>query len=261
MGPSAPERRGAAASCPARSGGRWPRWHPGSCSSPRHSPSGCRRRDKNAGPPGDAIAAGATHLVLGRPIMRPRREPTRPTPSSRRSPPRWAIRSGGLRRLHPRPRPLLPCRRDDVRRRASRCRYAGGASARPSQTPGARLRGAPHPAGSDDVARAPGIRAAPAPGRGWSPICPTTAALRRLRADLDCLPMEETLDIRIDRFTRGGPKCGHDGHTATLLGVATLLARRRDATPGNVRLIFQPAEEVDGGSRSDDRGGRPRGRR
>ena len=70
-----------------------------------------------------------------------------------------------------------------------------------------------------------------------------------LRADLDCLPMEETLDIPHRSVHAGrAHKCGHDGHTATLLGVATVLARRRDTIPGNVRLIFQPAEEgVDGG--------------
>lgn len=65
-----------------------------------------------------------------------------------------------------------------------------------------------------------------------------------LRADLDCLPMHETTDLEHRSVHPGkAHKCGHDGHTAILLGVADLLARHRDAVPGNVRLVFQPAEE------------------
>ncbi len=65
-----------------------------------------------------------------------------------------------------------------------------------------------------------------------------------LRADLDCLPMDETTDLPYRSVHPGkAHKCGHDGHTAILLGVAELLARHRDAVPGNVRLLFQPAEE------------------
>ncbi len=65
-----------------------------------------------------------------------------------------------------------------------------------------------------------------------------------LRADIDCLPMEELTDLPY-RSVHGGRahKCGHDGHTTILLGVADVLARRRDAIDGNVRLLFQPAEE------------------
>ncbi len=70
-----------------------------------------------------------------------------------------------------------------------------------------------------------------------------------LRADLDCLPMPETTDLPYRSIHDGrAHKCGHDGHTAVMLGVAALLAKHRDAIPGNVRLLFQPAEEgVDGG--------------
>ena len=65
-----------------------------------------------------------------------------------------------------------------------------------------------------------------------------------LRADLDCLPMQEETDLPY-KSVHGGRahKCGHDGHTAVLMGVATLLAERRDALSANVRLLFQPAEE------------------
>ncbi len=65
-----------------------------------------------------------------------------------------------------------------------------------------------------------------------------------LRADLDCLPMEEHTDLPYRSVHDGrAHKCGHDGHTTILLGVADILARRRDAIQGNVRLLFQPAEE------------------
>lgn len=65
-----------------------------------------------------------------------------------------------------------------------------------------------------------------------------------LRADLDCLPMQEHTDLPY-RSVHGGRahKCGHDGHTAILLGVADVLSRYRDEVAGNVRLLFQPAEE------------------
>lgn len=70
-----------------------------------------------------------------------------------------------------------------------------------------------------------------------------------LRADIDCLPMDERTDIPWRSIHDGrAHKCGHDGHTAILLGTAAVLARYRDRLSGNVRLIFQPAEEgVDGG--------------
>jgi amidohydrolase len=69
---------------------------------------------------------------------------------------------------------------------------------------------------------------------------PTTA----LRADMDALPMDEGghLPYRSDSPGRAHA-CGHDGHTAILMGTAALLARHRDAFDGNVRLLFQPAEE------------------
>jgi amidohydrolase len=65
-----------------------------------------------------------------------------------------------------------------------------------------------------------------------------------LRADLDCLPMTETTELPWRSVHAGrAHKCGHDGHTAILMGVAALLAARRDSMRANVRLVFQPAEE------------------
>lgn len=66
-----------------------------------------------------------------------------------------------------------------------------------------------------------------------------------LRADMDALPIHETLDIPYRSVHDGvAHKCGHDGHTTILLGVAALLARARSSIAhGNVRLLFQPAEE------------------
>lgn len=65
-----------------------------------------------------------------------------------------------------------------------------------------------------------------------------------LRADLDALPMQEHTDLPYRSVHDGrAHKCGHDGHTTIMLGVAAQLARHRDRLPGNVRLLFQPAEE------------------
>ncbi len=65
-----------------------------------------------------------------------------------------------------------------------------------------------------------------------------------LRADLDALPIEERTPLPHRSVHPGrAHKCGHDGHTAILLGVGALLAVARDRLPGRVRLLFQPAEE------------------
>ncbi|MCA9655366.1 MAG: amidohydrolase [Myxococcales bacterium] len=65
-----------------------------------------------------------------------------------------------------------------------------------------------------------------------------------LRADLDCLPMHEATDLPYRSVHEGrAHKCGHDGHTAILMGVAARLAAQRERLAGNVRLLFQPAEE------------------
>ncbi len=69
-----------------------------------------------------------------------------------------------------------------------------------------------------------------------------------LRADMDALPIEEKNQFgHCSTVTGRMHACGHDGHTAMLLGAARYLAETRDFD-GTVQLIFQPAEEKDGGA-------------
>jgi hippurate hydrolase len=70
-----------------------------------------------------------------------------------------------------------------------------------------------------------------------------------LRADMDCLPMTEETGLPHASTTPGRMHaCGHDGHTAMLLGTAKYLAESRNFD-GTVVFLFQPAEEGPGGGR------------
>jgi amidohydrolase len=70
-----------------------------------------------------------------------------------------------------------------------------------------------------------------------------------IRADMDALPIfEETgLDFR-SQIDGKMHACGHDGHTAILLTVADMLSKHREKLKGNIKFIFQPAEENIGGA-------------
>jgi len=73
-----------------------------------------------------------------------------------------------------------------------------------------------------------------------------------IRADMDALPVTEEVDVpfasKAKGEYRGKPTgvmhaCGHDAHTAMLLGLATVLAGMKKNLPGDVMFVFQPAEE------------------
>ena len=64
-----------------------------------------------------------------------------------------------------------------------------------------------------------------------------------LRADMDGLPMEETADVDFKATNGAMHSCGHDMHTAMLLGAARLLKQNVDEIEGTVKLVFQPDEE------------------
>src|SRR5471032_1969533 len=84
-----------------------------------------------------------------------------------------------------------------------------------------------------------------------------------LRADMDALPVAEEVDVPFRSEARDQwnghacgvmHACGHDAHTAILMGVAEALAEVRARIPGTVKFIFQPAEETppigeDGGAK------------
>ena len=74
-----------------------------------------------------------------------------------------------------------------------------------------------------------------------------------LRADIDALPIDEQSGVDFASENPGVMHaCGHDGHTAMLLGAARLLTEARDRLPGGeIRFLFQPAEELAPGGARD----------
>lgn len=72
-----------------------------------------------------------------------------------------------------------------------------------------------------------------------------------LRADMDGLPIDEQSGVEFSSTAAGKMHaCGHDGHTAILLGAAQMIMERRDLLSGTIVLCFQPAEEGKGGARA-----------
>ena len=70
-----------------------------------------------------------------------------------------------------------------------------------------------------------------------------------LRADIDALPVQEETDLPFQSEREGFMHaCGHDMHMAALLCTAKILSDCRDQLTGDVKFIFQPAEETDGGA-------------
>lgn len=70
-----------------------------------------------------------------------------------------------------------------------------------------------------------------------------------LRADIDALPIDDKKDVHYKSKLDGKMHaCGHDGHTAILLGAARTLYEMKDSIEGDIKLLFQPAEETVGGA-------------
>ena len=71
-----------------------------------------------------------------------------------------------------------------------------------------------------------------------------------LRADIDALPVQEESGLPYTSCHPGRMHaCGHDFHTVMMLGTALLLKDAQAALPGTVKIVFQPAEEIDSGAR------------
>lgn len=69
-----------------------------------------------------------------------------------------------------------------------------------------------------------------------------------LRADMDALPMREETGLDFASKTENMHACGHDGHTAILLGAAKVLNDIKDKFSGEIIFLFQPGEEISAGA-------------
>lgn len=89
-------------------------------------------------------------------------------------------------------------------------------------------------------------------GHGVCAVIRGTTADRTvgIRADIDALPVAEQTGLAYASLNPGVMHaCGHDMHTAILLGTAAVLKQNADTLPGTVKLFFQPSEETIGGAK------------
>src|SRR5262249_57945641 len=64
-----------------------------------------------------------------------------------------------------------------------------------------------------------------------------------VRADMDALPIQETIDVPYKSQVPGVKHaCGHDAHTTIELGVAEVLSKMRDQISGSIKFLFHPPE-------------------
>ena len=102
--------------------------------------------------------------------------------------------------------------------------------------------------GCDEVATGLGRTGVVGVIKGRKPAGKSDIKVIGLRADMDALPIEEATDLPYASRTPGKMHaCGHDGHTAMLLGAARYLAETRNFA-GDAVVIFQPAEEGGAGA-------------
>src|SRR3981189_1243395 len=102
--------------------------------------------------------------------------------------------------------------------------------------------------GCDEVATGLGRTGVVGVIKGRKPAGKSEVKVIGLRADMDALPIEEDTNLAYASRTPGKMQpCGHDGHTAMLLGAARYLAETRNFA-GDAVVIFQPAEEGGAGA-------------
>jgi len=71
-----------------------------------------------------------------------------------------------------------------------------------------------------------------------------------IRADMDALPLKEDTGLHFASEHEGAMHaCGHDAHMAMVLGAATVLNKIKNELKGNIKFLFQPAEEGPGGAK------------
>ena len=103
----------------------------------------------------------------------------------------------------------------------------------------------------EDILRGAGIETRRAADTGVIGVlkCGKPGRTAAFRADIDALPVTEATGLSYASETDGlMHACGHDIHTAALLGAALILGRNREQLHGTMAFVFQPDEEGDGGA-------------